>query len=233
MSETGGGRRRRITIVTLECVIVAILLATWMASGQVRTSKSLVVLFFYSFPSEFLMGLVPHEPALMFFGMHHSAWLVALVAVVSTVMAEGMNYSVFSVFYESASLQAVSKKRVVARIIDLFNRRPFTAILVAGFTPVPFFPVRFLVVMTGYPVHKYLWGVFLSRAPRFWILAALGAYFEIPTGLLAGLFLAMLVTVNFPALAKLIQGVVPTSDAPSNDGMPVPAHGSSGDMGMD
>jgi uncharacterized membrane protein YdjX (TVP38/TMEM64 family) len=155
------------------------------------------------------MGLVPHEPVLVFFGMHHPSWLVALVAVVGTVMAEGMNYSVFSLFYESPSVQAMEKNRVVGRIMELFRRRPFTAILVAGFTPVPFFPVRFLVVMTGYPLPRYLWGVFLSRAPRFWILAALGAYFAIPTGLLAGLFLAMLATVNVPALFKLMTGSAP------------------------
>ena len=89
---------------------------------------------------------------------------------------------------------------------ELFRRYPFGAIVLAGFTPVPFFPVRFLVVITGYPVWKYLLGVLLSRAPRFYLLALFGGFFEISNLLLAGLFLAMLLLVNLPALAKVLNG---------------------------
>ena len=84
------------------------------------------------------------------------------------------------------AFQAVSAKKPVRDIIRLFDRMPFTAIWVAGFTPVPFFPIRFLVVMAGYPVAKYLLAVFLSRAPRFFILAIYGEFFDVPGILLVG-----------------------------------------------
>ncbi len=76
MSEPGISGRRRVVIVAIECALIVALLTIWLASDAVRSSKSLVVLFLYSFPSEFLMGLVPHEPALIFYGMHHPDWLV-------------------------------------------------------------------------------------------------------------------------------------------------------------
>lgn len=190
--------------MAVECALIMLLLGVWISAESVRASKNLLVLFLYSFPSEFLVGLVPHEPVLIFFGAYHNAWVVALVAVASTVMAEGVNYSLFSVFYATSGLRALSDRKPVAKIMDLFDRRPFAAILFAGFTPVPFFPVRFLVVMTGYPVRRYLWGVFLSRAPRFWLLAAFGAFFEIPGSLLAVLFLVMMAAVNIPTLARAL-----------------------------
>jgi ribonucleoside-triphosphate reductase len=152
---------------------------------------------------------------------------VALVSVVSTVMAEGLNYSLFSLFYGMPALQGALDKKAVKKIADLFNRMPFTAILFAGFTPVPFFPVRFLVVLTEYPVWKYLVGVFLSRAPRFYLLALIGAYFEVPKLLLAAIFLAMLVGVNLPALSKVLASPEDPADlASQSEEGEVPGKGS-------
>jgi len=178
----------------------------WVLSPIIRESKSLVVLFFYCFPSEFLVGLLPHEPILIYFGDFHPAWVVAAVSIVGTVMAEAINYSFCSFFYDLPTLRAVSRKRLVRKTIDLFHRAPFAAILFAGFTPAPFFPVRFLVVMAYYPRWKYLLGVFLSRAPRFWLLAMFGHYFHISGSVLTVLFVVMFVSVNVPALIRLLVG---------------------------
>ena len=204
--EAGNGRafRKRIIIILCEAAVILAILATWFLVESVRSGKSLIVLFFYSFPSEFLIGLVPHEPVLIYWGGFHPAWIVALVSVVSTVMAEGVNYSAFGLVNEMPAFQAVSVKKPVRDIIRLFDRMPFTAICVAGFTPVPFFPIRFLVVMAGYPVAKYLLAVFLSRAPRFFILAAFGQFFDVPGVLLVGLFVGMLALVNVPLIFRFL-----------------------------
>jgi membrane protein YqaA with SNARE-associated domain len=200
----GPASRQRIILILCESALVLSLLLVWVLSEGVRASTNLAILFFYSFPSEFLVGLVPHEPVLIYYGSYHPAWVVALVAVVSTVMAEGLNYSLFGLFYSMPTFRAALGKAAVKRIAELFSRMPFTAIFFAGFSPVPFFPVRFLVVITEYPVWKYLLGVFLSRAPRFYLLALIGAFFDVPAPILAAIFLAMLVLVNLPALSKLL-----------------------------
>jgi len=200
----GNGFRKRVVLLLSEAAIILALLATWLLVESVRSGKSLIVLFFYSFPSEFLVGLVPHEPVLIYWGGFHPAWVVALVSVVSTVMAEGLNYSAFGLVNEMPAFQAVSAKKPVRDIIRLFDRMPFRAILVAGFTPVPFFPIRFLVVMAEYPVAKYLLAVFLSRAPRFFILAAFGEFFDVPGVILVGLFVGMLALVNVPLVFRFL-----------------------------
>jgi len=199
-----GNSLKRILLILLEAGLVLALLGVWAFSEAVRASTNLWVLFFYSFPSEFLVGLVPHEPVLIFYGEAHSALVVATVAVVSTVMAEGLNYSFFSLFYGIPAFRAALQRKAVKRIADLFSRMPFAAIIIAGFTPIPFFPVRFLVVLTEYPVWKYLLGVFVSRGPRFYLLALLGAFFDVPPVLLLGFFLGMLLLINLPALAKVL-----------------------------
>jgi len=65
------------------------------------------------------------------------------------------------------------------------------ALLVAGFTPVPFYPFRFLVVLAHYPLPKYILAVFLSRTPRYFLLALLGYKLKIPDYLLLVLFVIL------------------------------------------
>ncbi|MFH1766099.1 MAG: VTT domain-containing protein [Gemmatimonadota bacterium] len=219
MNDSGKGgattSRKRLILILSETALVLVLLSVWIFSEGVRESTSLWVLFFYSFPSEFLVGLVPHEPVLIYYGSYHPASVVALVSVVGTVMAEGLNYSLFGLFYGMRAFRKALDRKTVKRLAELFQRFPFGAILFAGFTPVPFFPVRFLVVMTGYPAWKYLLGVFISRAPRFYLLALVGAFFEVSKLLLGAIFLAMLAVVNLPSLAKLLNGSGPGADPPS------------------
>ena len=207
--------RKRIILILFESAVVLGLLSAWFLVEGVQESTSLWVLFFYSFPSEFLVGLIPHEPALIYYGAYHPPWMVALVAIGGTLIAEGLNYHFFGLFYGMPAFRGAFEKKAVQRVADLFGRAPFTAILFAGFSPVPFFPVRFLVVITGYPVWKYLLGVFISRAPRFYLLALFGAFFEVPKLLLAGLFLGMLFLVNLPAVSKVLSSPSAQTETPS------------------
>lgn len=196
---------RRVTvirslIVASEAVLILSLLATWLIVDGVRTGRSLTVLFFYSFPSEFLVGLVPHEPVLLFYGERYPALAVAAVAGISTGLAEWLNYSFLGYFKDVGLFDRLRTKAVVDRITRLFGRAPFLAIVIAGFTPVPFFPIRFLVVLEGYPVARYVLGVLVSRTPRFFLLAALGNLFQLPAWVLLALFAGLLVSLYLPLL---------------------------------
>ena len=195
---------RRIIFI-LEISMVFVFLIIWLTSKSLQRSKSLVVLFFYSFPSEFLIGLVPHEPVLLYFGRFYHPFAVALISVVGTVLAEALNYSIFTFGSDIHIIERMRRKKAVNTIVELFKKAPFTAILVAGFTPVPFFPIRFLVVMSRYPRLKYLLGVFLSRAPRFYILAQIGYMFKIPGFVLLALFVILFIMVNFPFVGNMVK----------------------------
>lgn len=215
----------RKLLVGAEGALVLGLLAVWLLVEEVRTTGSLVVLFLYSFPAEFLVGLVPHEPVLLYFGALHPAWVVALVAGVSTAMAEWMNYSFLSFFTDVGLFEKMRKKRSVARIIELFGRAPFWAIVIAGFTPIPFFPVRFLVVLHDYPVWRYVAAVLVSRTPRFFLIAALGRVVHFPTWSLVALFAVMILVLYAPLLRHGLPGRA-TEDG---GGSPETSSGNSGE----
>ena len=197
--------KRKALLFILEIVFIASLLVLWLSSEEIRSSKNLWVLFFYSFPSEFLIGIVPHEPVLLYFGKFYQPLTVALVAVIGTVMAEAINCSVFKLVTDSNFFQKIYHRKIVTKIVELFNKAPFVALLVAGLTPVPFYPFRFLVVLARYPIVKYLLAVFLSRTPRFFILALAGYMIKIPDYLLIAIFIVLISAANIPLLIRFLK----------------------------
>jgi len=64
----GLSRRHRNLLFITESAFVIVLIIVWIASGVLQKSTNLLVLFLYSFPSEFLIAILPHEPVLIYFG---------------------------------------------------------------------------------------------------------------------------------------------------------------------
>ncbi len=192
-------------IFILAISFIVALLVVWFISDSIQKSKNLWILFLYSFPSEFLIAIVPHEPVLLYFGKFYSPQTVALVAIAGTLLTEALNYSVFKYIIDTSFFQKIRHTKSAAKIVELFNRAPFVALFVAGFTPVPFYPFRFLVVMAHYPIWKYLLAVFLSRTPRFYVLALLGRAIKIPDYLIIVIFIILIASANIPLLRKFFK----------------------------
>ncbi len=216
--------KTRVMIFIAEIALVAVLLTFWLASDAMRQSRSLWILFLYSFPSQFLIATVPHEPVYLYFSKFYAPLLVTIVSVSSTVLTEWLNYSTFQFIVDLRSFHRIRSSGLVQKLIENFNRVPFLCLWVAGFTPIPFYPLRFLVVLAHYPVHKYLLAVFLSRAPRFYLLALLGHAFQIPDYLLAMLFIALIMIAIAPLIKKVISNYrvarVLTKQMPADSGFP-------------
>jgi len=195
----------KILFFILQVCFVVVLLVLWFSFESFQKSKSLWVLFFYSFPSEFLIAIVPHEPVLLYFGKFYTPLTIAFVAVAGTMLTEVLNYSVFRFVTDSKLFEKIQHKKAVNKIITLFHRAPFIALCIAGFTPVPFYPFRFLVVIAKYPLMKYILAVFLSRTPRFFILAWFGNTVKIPDSLLISLFVVLIISINIPLIRTLLK----------------------------
>jgi membrane protein YqaA with SNARE-associated domain len=148
-----------------------------------------------------LIAVVPHEPVILYFGEFYSPLIVAFVAIAGTLPTEAINYTVFRYVADLRALKRIRQSKVV----ELFKRKPFIALLIAGFTPLPFYPFRFLVVFAHYPIWKYLLAVFLSRTPRYFIIAYVGYAFKIPPYLLIATFIVLLLAVNAPIVIILIR----------------------------
>jgi len=190
-------------LFALQISFVLTLLVVWVTSKSLQESKSLWVLFFYSFPSEFLIATVPHEPALLYFGKFYHPLTVALVAIPSTLFTEMLNYSAFKYITDLRIFTKLRGKKAVQKMVQFFKKAPFLTLWVAGITPIPFYPLRFLVVLARYPLLKYISAVFLSRFPRFIILAYVGYKIQISDYLLIALFVVLIAIANISILRSL------------------------------
>lgn len=191
--------RTRILLSLAPIAFLAALIAAWIALPEVRESKSLWVLFLYCFPSEFVIAVVPHEPVLLYFSKFYEPMTVAGVSAVGTVLIEWVNYYLVSYATDLAVLQRALQGRTVTKLVGWFDRAPLATLWVAGFTPVPFYPFRFLAVVAKYPAWKYLLAIFLSRTPRFWIICVVGAAFGFSDWMIVAFVLVLAAAGLFPA----------------------------------
>lgn len=202
--EKGIAASWRTAIFVAELIFVLGLFTWWFSSSSAKLSRSLIVLFLCCFPAEFIMAAVPHEPVLLYFAKFYSPFLIALISAAGTILAETLNYTAFSYVADLKSFKKIREGKAIKKTVALFYRAPFLALLIAGTTPIPFYPFRFLVVLGRYPLKKYLLAVFLSRTPRFFLIALFGKILKIPDSLLVVLFLFLILAgVAPPILHRL------------------------------
>jgi membrane protein YqaA with SNARE-associated domain len=198
-------RRVRTAIVILETAFVLALVVIWLSNETIHHSHNLWVLFFYCFPSQFLLAALPHEPVVLYFGKFFSPLIVALVATAGTVVVEVINYSIFKYVADFKAVSRVTRSPLVVRFVNLFNKAPFLSLWVAGLTPVPFYPFRFLAVLARFPWALYVLAVLTSRFPRFFILAFLGNTLAIPNWIIIGLFAALVTMAVVPLIREFLR----------------------------
>jgi ribonucleoside-triphosphate reductase len=90
---------------------------------------------------------------------------------------------------------------------------------VAGFTPIPFYPFRFLVVLARYPIVKYILAVITSRGPRMYLLALAARAIRFPDYALVLIMVVLIAAANLPILSKFLKkkkaSVEPSGSSPS------------------
>ncbi|MBL3704589.1 DedA family protein [Sulfitobacter sp. BDSS02] len=104
------------------------------------------------------------------------AWLIALVALVASVLGGLLGYAIGAFAFESIGqpiLMSMGKADAMAEFNTRFNDFGFWAVLVAGVTP---FPYKVITIMSGWtsmPLGTFVATSILARALRFFIVAAL------------------------------------------------------------
>jgi uncharacterized membrane protein YdjX (TVP38/TMEM64 family) len=112
------------------------------------------------------------EPVLMAYGRTHSPLPVALIAVITSVAVESLNYLVYGYLLRSRRLGRIRESS--ARLTALFARRPFLVCLLVAATPLPDWSARVLGGLARYSTRRYLLAFAVGRVPKFWLLATLG-----------------------------------------------------------
>ncbi|SHG22498.1 YqaA family protein [Cognatishimia maritima] len=133
----------------------------------------------------------------------HRAWLIALVAMVSSVAGGVLGYAIGAFAFEQLGqpiLESLGKGDAMAEFNTRFNDFGFWAVLGAGITPFPYKVITIMSGWTGMPIATFVATSILARGLRFFIVAALLWKFGSPIrnfiekrlGLMFTLFLAIL-----------------------------------------
>ncbi|GGG60525.1 cytochrome b561 [Salipiger pallidus] len=104
------------------------------------------------------------------------AWLIALVATVSSVVGGLAGYAIGQFAFEGVGrpiLEALGKGDSIAAFNDKFNGVGFWAVLIAGVTPFPFKVITIMSGWTAMPLGTFIVTAIIARALRFFVVAGL------------------------------------------------------------
>lgn len=131
------------------------------------------------------------------------AWLVALVALVASVLGGLLGYAIGAFAFNEIGqpiLASLGKADAMAEFSTRFNDFGFWAVLIAGVTPFPYKVITIMSGWTGMPIATFVLTSILARGLRFFIVAGLLWRFGAPVrdfierrlGLLFTLFIGLL-----------------------------------------
>lgn len=131
-----------------------------------------------------------YEPILMIFGRLFRPLLIASLGIAGTLYVEFLNYHLYRKVLELDAAEELREHRLTRKVVELFQRMPFFTVWLCSWSILPYWAVRFLSPLAGYPVGKQLLATFLGRFPRLWFFAALGVWWDIETRWLVWLTVA-------------------------------------------
>ena len=165
---------------------------------------ALWVLAFVSFIESSVFPIPPDVLMIpMILARPSRAWLIATVALVSSVLGGLLGYAIGTFAYQEIGqpiLAALGKGDAMEAFSTRFNDFGFWAVLTAGVTPFPYKVITIMSGWTGMPLFTFVATSILARALRFFLVAALlwkfGApirdFIERRLGLLTILFVVLL-----------------------------------------
>lgn len=155
--------------------------------GTMRLADSPHALWFLALVSFVESSFFPIPPDILMIPMilarPSRAWLIATVALVSSVLGGMLGYAIGAFAFESIGrpiLESMGKADAMAEFSTRFNDFGFWAVLVAGITP---FPYKVITIMSGWtamPLYTFIATSILARALRFYVVAGLLWYFGEP-----------------------------------------------------
>jgi uncharacterized membrane protein YdjX (TVP38/TMEM64 family) len=169
--------------VVLRATGVLALLAIYPATRWPSIAGLLGFLCLTLFVSGPISVVVPaaFEPMLMVAGRLYPPLIVALVAVAGNLYMDYVNYHLYGAALRHPRLERARNSRIVQRLLALFQRRPFFAVWLCSWSPIPYWIVATLAPLSRYPMRKFLFATFLGRGPRVWFFAALGLVVPVAT----------------------------------------------------
>lgn len=139
--------------------------------------RALWALAFVSFIESSVFPIPPDIMMIpMILAAPHRAWLIALVAMLSSVAGGVLGYAIGSFAFEQIGqpiLESLGKGGAMEEFNTRFNDFGFWAVLGAGVTPFPYKVITIMSGWTGMPIATFIATSVLARGLRFFIVAGL------------------------------------------------------------
>lgn len=126
------------------------------------------------------------------------AWIIALVATVSSVLGGLLGYFIGAVLFETVGqwiFDVYGKEDAVEAFNERFNDWGAWAVLVAGITPFPYKVITIMSGWTGLSIPVFIVSSIIARGFRFFVLAALLWKFGPPIRIFIENYLGLLFTL--------------------------------------
>ncbi len=177
--------------LVIASVAVLFVLALLLTLYRLPQYSKLLILFAYTIPSEFLIAVIPHEPIIFYYSKLFHPFTVTWVTLLATLFTEYLNYVLIDQLFRIPKMSDLKNHRYFRKFNKYFMTAPFTSLVVAALTPIPFYPFRIFASASKYSLRKYLAAVFVGRAPRFYVLAHFGYMIKIPNWIIIVLFVIL------------------------------------------
>ena len=150
--------------------------------------RQLIIFFFFTIPAN-SFTFVTYEPALLYYSKLYLPLWLALLGGVGTSLAGFLDYQTVTYLFRYRKMAAIRKNKYYLLVANYFRKVPFACLVITGFTPVPFYPVKFMAIATAYPLQKYLLALFVGRTPRYYLVALVGKGLQISNWVILLIFL--------------------------------------------
>ncbi len=159
---------------TAAIALVSIGVILWLPAATTLVVFVLLTLGCHGPLSPFLPAT--YEPILLLYGQLYQPLLVALLGALTSAAAEYLNYHLYRALLDCDSFDRVLRSYAARPVTALFARRPFLAIWICAWSPLPDWAARILASHFRYSVRRYLTAFVVGRIPKFWLLAELGLH---------------------------------------------------------
>lgn len=143
------------------------------------------------------------EPLIMEAAKYERAIWVTLVALGVHLYMEYLNWHLYSWVLSHRLFATVREKAWVRRSVTEFSRFPFATVVFFAFTPMPFWVIRCVAILHGYPIGPFVVATAVGRMPRIFLYAWLGAALRVPTVVLVGVIFG---TAAFVIAGRIVRG---------------------------
>lgn len=152
-----------------------------------RYAELLIFMGYMTLSTTFLA--FPHEPVIIYYASVYGPIIPALLAIIPTLVGSFLDYGILSPVLNHTVLEKYKSKSWYGKIIPYFTIFPFVTIFFCAITPLPFYPVRLLSIISSYSLLKYSIAVILGKIPRFLLIAAGGKLLNLDDKLIILIFI--------------------------------------------